>query len=74
MTDEIFNLMECFSGSYINRFGEIILSKKKMYISQQRIAPIKKILSASYLNGVQGQWQKENHTVHLKGTMNGENN
>ena len=28
MTDEIFNLMECFPESYINRFGEIILSKK----------------------------------------------
>ena len=28
MTDEIFNLMECFPGSYINRFGEIILSEK----------------------------------------------
>lgn len=28
MTDEIFGLMECFPGSYINRFGEIILSEK----------------------------------------------
>lgn len=28
MIDEIFNLMECFPGSYINRFGEIILSEK----------------------------------------------
>lgn len=28
MTDEIFNLMECFPGSYINRFGEIIFSEK----------------------------------------------
>lgn len=28
MTDEIFGLMECFLGSYINRFGEIILSEK----------------------------------------------
>lgn len=28
MTDEIFNLMECFPSSYINRFGEIILSEK----------------------------------------------
>lgn len=28
MTDEIFNLMEYFRGSYINRFGEIILSEK----------------------------------------------
>jgi hypothetical protein len=29
MTDKIFNLMECFPGSYINRFGEIILSEKE---------------------------------------------
>lgn len=28
MTDEIFNLMKCFPGSYIKRFGEIILSEK----------------------------------------------
>lgn len=28
MTDEIFGLMECFPGSYINRFVEIILSEK----------------------------------------------
>ena len=28
MTDEIFNLMTCFPVSYINRFGEIILSEK----------------------------------------------
>lgn len=28
MTDEIFNLMECFPESYINRCGGIILSKK----------------------------------------------
>lgn len=28
MTDEIFNLMECFPESYMNRFGEIILSQK----------------------------------------------
>lgn len=28
MTDEIFNLMACFHESYINRFVEIILSKK----------------------------------------------
>lgn len=32
MTDEIFNLMECFPESYINRFGEIILSKKRKCI------------------------------------------
>lgn len=28
MTDEIFNVMKCFSGSYINSFGEIIISVK----------------------------------------------
>lgn len=28
MTDEIFNLMECFPESHMNRFGEIILSQK----------------------------------------------
>ncbi len=32
MTDEIFNLMECFPESYINRCGEIILSKKRKCI------------------------------------------
>ena len=52
MTDEIFNLMECFPESYINRFCEIILSKKGNVYFQQRIALIKKILSASCLNGV----------------------
>lgn len=28
MTDEIFNVMECFPNSFINRNGEVILSEK----------------------------------------------
>lgn len=28
MLDEIFNVMKCFTGSFINRCGEVILSKK----------------------------------------------
>lgn len=28
MTDEVFNLMKNFTGSYINRFGEVIISDK----------------------------------------------
>lgn len=28
MTDEIFNVMKCFPGSYINHVGEVILSDK----------------------------------------------
>lgn len=28
MLDEIFNVMKCFPGSFINRCGEAILSKK----------------------------------------------
>nr|DAV03867.1 MAG TPA: hypothetical protein [Caudoviricetes sp.] len=43
-----------------------------MYILRQRIVLIKKISSVSYSNGVRGQWQKENHTVRVKGTVNGE--
>lgn len=74
MTDEIFNLMECFPGSYINRFGEIILSEKGNVYFTAKNCTDKEILSASYLNGVQGQWQKESRTVHAKGIMNGENN
>ena len=39
MTDEIFNLMECFPESYINRFGEIILSQKgNVYFSAKNCA------------------------------------
>lgn len=28
MIDEVFNVMKCFTGSYINQQGELILSKK----------------------------------------------
>lgn len=28
MTDEIFDMMEHFNGSFINRFGEVIISKR----------------------------------------------
>ena len=28
MIDEVFNVMKCFPGSYINQHGELILSKK----------------------------------------------
>lgn len=28
MIDEVFNVMKCFPGSYLNRFGELILSDK----------------------------------------------
>ena len=28
MIDEIFNLMECFEGCFVNRFGELIISDR----------------------------------------------
>lgn len=28
MIDEIFNVMECFEGSFVNRFGELIISDR----------------------------------------------
>lgn len=33
MIDEVFNVMKCFPGSYINQHGELILSKsgQKLY-------------------------------------------
>ena len=52
MIDEVFNVMKCFPGSYINQHGELILSQKEIYILQQRTVKANCILSVSCWNGV----------------------
>lgn len=45
MLDEIFNVMKCFPGSFINRCGEVTLSKKgNVYFTARKCKTQKDIL------------------------------
>ena len=72
MIDEIFKVMKCFHDSFINSFGELIISVKGNVFLLLLIVKRKKMLFANYWNGVQDQWQKVSHMPAKKETRNGE--
>ena len=72
MTDEIFNVMKHFYGSYINQCGELIISERgNVYFTATNCKDKEDIIS--YSNGVQDRLQKECHTAQIKEIMSGEN-
>lgn len=47
MIDEIFEVMKCFRGSYINRFGELIISDKgNVYFTTTNISDKEDVICA----------------------------